>query len=167
MKFDDEDMRLIRANLDKLSEADRLLLTILATTGMRLSEAFQITSEQKERGIRFVIIGRKTKASKRRVPLPAKLLPLLPATIKGPLFPDVTRTPPRPGFPFLRGIGITDPAKVVHSFRHRAQDRLRTAGCRIDIRWELLGHEKKTVAEGYGEGSPVPILKKWIDKIGF
>ena len=168
LKFDDEDMRLIRANLDKLSEADRLLLTILATTGMRLSEAFQITSEQKERGIRFVIIGRKTKASKRRVPLPAKLLPLLPATIKGPLFPDDNAHAASTRLnPFLRGIGITDPAKVVHSFRHRAQDRLRTAGCRIDIRWELLGHEKKTVAEGYGEGSPVPILKKWIDKIGF
>jgi hypothetical protein len=31
----------------------------------------------------------------------------------------------------------------------------------------LLGHEKKTVAEGYGLGFPVPLLKRWIDKIGF
>jgi hypothetical protein len=34
------------------------------------------------------------------------------------------------------------------------------------VRWALLGHEEKTVAAGYGEGFPVPLLKKWIDKIG-
>jgi hypothetical protein len=37
----------------------------------------------------------------------------------------------------------------------------------IDYRWALLGHEKKTVAEGYDLGFPVPLLKRWIDKIGF
>lgn len=61
---------------------------------------------------------------------------------------------------------ITDARKVIHSLRHRAQDRLRAAGCPEDVRWELLGHEKETVAAGYGEGSPVPLLRKWIDKIG-
>jgi hypothetical protein len=67
---------------------------------------------------------------------------------------------------FLDDIGITDPRKVIHSLRHRAQDRLRAGGCPEDVRWELLGHEKETVAAGYGEGSPVPLLRKWIDKIG-
>jgi len=43
---------------------------------------------------------------------------------------------------------------------------LRAAGCPEDVRWELLGHDKETVAAGYGEGSPVPLLRKWIDKIG-
>jgi hypothetical protein len=28
------------------------------------------------------------------------------------------------------------------------------------------GHEETTVAAGYGEGFPVPLLKQWIDKIG-
>jgi hypothetical protein len=68
---------------------------------------------------------------------------------------------------FLRDIGIADSRKVVHSLRHRAQDRLRAAGCPQDVRWALLGHEEKTVAAGYGEGFPVPLLKRWIDKIGF
>jgi len=68
---------------------------------------------------------------------------------------------------FLDDIGIADARKVIHSLRHRAQDRLRAAGCPEDVRWELLGHEKKTVATGYGEGSPVPLLRKWIDKSGF
>jgi hypothetical protein len=31
----------------------------------------------------------------------------------------------------------------------------------------ILGREKETVAAGYGEGSPVPMLRMWIDKIGF
>jgi hypothetical protein len=35
------------------------------------------------------------------------------------------------------------------------------------MRWAVLGHEEKSVAEGYGKGFSVPQLKKWIDKIGF
>ena len=31
----------------------------------------------------------------------------------------------------------------------------------------MLGHEEETVAAGYGVGFPVPLLRKWIDKIGF
>lgn len=56
---------------------------------------------------------------------------------------------------------------MIHSFRHRAQDRLRAYECPQDIRWALLGHEDDTVAEDYGEGFPVRVLKRWIDKIGF
>jgi hypothetical protein len=40
-------------------------------------------------------------------------------------------------------------------------------GAPQDIREALLGHSKVTVGEGYGLGFPVPMLKKWIDKIGF
>ena len=36
----------------------------------------------------------------------------------------------------------------------------------MDVQYELLGHEDTTVAAGYGKGSPVPMLRKWIDKIG-
>jgi hypothetical protein len=50
--------------------------------------------------------------------------------------------------------------------RYRPQDRLRAAGCPIDVRWALLGHEDKTVAEGYGKGFPMPLPKRWIDEIG-
>ena len=69
---------------------------------------------------------------------------------------------------WLRDVcGIEDDAKVLHSFRHRAQDRLRAAECPADIRHAILGHEDKSVAEGYGEGFAVIVLKKWIDRIGF
>ena len=167
--FSDNDMRTIRDNLHTLPEADRLLMYVLGTTGMRLGEAYQINGEKKERGIRYVIVGTKTEASTRRVPLPAKLLPHLPKVIEGRLFPasDNEHLASSRLNPWLRKIGIVNEALVIHSFRHRAQDRLRAAGCPPEERWEVLGHEKKTVAEGYGEGFPVPVLKKWIDRIGF
>ena len=69
-----------------------MLFRLLATTGMRLSEAFEIDGEMKERGVRYVIVGKKTEQSLRRVPLPAAVLPYLPKSIKGPLFVTSTRT---------------------------------------------------------------------------
>jgi integrase len=175
-KRDDEQARLplnaadiknAKRNLDRLDKGDQLLFRLLATTGMRLSEAFEIDGESKERGCRFVIVGKKTEQSLRRVPLPAGVLPYLPKTINGPLFQGDARAASKRLNRFLNDCGIVDPRKVVHSLRHRAQDRLRAAECPQDIRWALLGHEKKTVAEDYGEGFSVPQLKRWIDKIGF
>jgi integrase len=104
------------------------------------------------------------------VPLPADLLPHLPAKIIGPLFAckSVTNSASKRLMAFLRDdCGITDPLKVVHSLRHRAKDQLRAAGCPLDVQYELLGHETATIAAGYGRGSPVPLLKSWIDRIGF
>ena len=167
----DADMKEVKRNLARISESDQLLVRMLGSTGMRLSEAFEIEGEEKEKGCRYVIVGKKTEQSLRRVPLPTALLPFLPKTIMGPLFPRTTRDPPDAASKrlakFLDDCGIVDPRKVTHSLRHRAQDRLRAAGCPEDVRWAILGHEEETVAAGYGEGFPVPLLRKWIDKIGF
>jgi integrase len=167
LPLDDADMKAIRSGLDRLDKGDRLLLRMLAATGMRLSEAFEIDCESKERGIRYVIVGRKTKQSKRRVPLPACLRPALPKIIKGRLFDGTESGASKRLNRFLNDVGIVDARKVLHSLRHRAQDRLRAAGCPEDVRWAILGHEEKTVAAGYGEGFPVTLLRQWIDKIGF
>jgi integrase len=170
LPLDDADMKEVRRNLDKLSRSDQLLLRLLATTGMRLSEAFEIDSEATEKGCRYVIVGKKTEQSLRRVPLPVSVLPFLPKKITRPLFAsnlaDPADTASKHLNLFLNDCGIVDPRKVVHSLRHRAQDRLRAAGCPEDVRWAILGHEERTVAAGYGEGFPVPLLRKWVDKIG-
>jgi integrase len=167
LPLSEADIKTVKQNFDQLDKHDQLLFRVLATTGMRLSEALEIENEQKEGGCRYVIIGKKTPQSHRRVPLPAAVLSYLPKVINEPLFeggaPGASKRLNR----FLRDIGIVDKGKVVHSLRHRAQDRLRAAGCPVDYRWSLLGHEVETVAEGYGSGFPVPMLKKWIDKIGF
>jgi integrase len=170
LPLNDEDMKTIKRNLDKLDESEQLLIRLLASTGMRLSEAFEIDGEEKERGVRYVVVGKKTEQSLRRVPLPACVLPHVPKSIKGQLFVSDDRDPPDAASKklnrFLDDCGIDDPRKVVHSLRHRAQDRLRAAECPEDIRWAILGHEKRTVAAGYGEGFSLPVLSKWIDKIG-
>jgi integrase len=169
----DADLKVIKRNLDNLSKSDQLLVRLLASTGMRLAEAYQIEGEEKENGVRFTIIGTKTDQSLRRVPFPAAVLPHLPKKITGPLFPRDQKDPADAASKrlgrFLRDdCGITDKAKVgAHSWRHRAQDKLRAAECPQDVRWALLGHEEETVAEGYGEGFSVRMLKKWVDRIGF
>ena len=79
----DDDMAVCKQNLTKrsesgrfkLSEFDQLLFRVLACTGMRLGEAFQINGEQIEREIRYCFIGTKTEASRRRVLFPEDLLP--------------------------------------------------------------------------------------------
>jgi integrase len=167
LPLDGADIKNAKSNLGRLSEGDGLLFRLLATTGMRLSEAFEIDGELKERGCRYVIVGKKTEQSLRRVPLPAGALLHLPKSIKGRLFRGGAKAASKRLNRFLNDVGIIDPRKVVHSLRHRAQDRLRAAGCPEDCRWAILGHEEKTVAAGYGEGFPVPLLRQWIDKIGF
>lgn len=167
LPFDDDDMILIRDHLHELDKSNQLLVRVLASTGMRRGEAFEISSEAKENGVRYTVIGTKTEASRRRVPFPADLLPHLPAKITAPLFRGSKEAATLRIGRWLRKIGVADKAKVLHSFRHRAQDRLRAAGVREDLRWAILGHEKRTIASGYGIGFPVPMLKDAIDKIGF
>ena len=167
LPLNDKDIRDIKRNLERLGAGDQLLFRLLATTGMRLSEAFEIDGEQTERGCRYVIVGKKTEQSLRRVPLPSAMLAHLPKKITGRLFQGDARTASKRLNRFLNECGIIDPRKVIHSLRHRAQDRLRAADCPEDKRWAILGHEKKTVAAGYGVGFPMPMLKKWIDRIGF
>jgi integrase len=167
LPLDEADIRNVKRNLGQLDETDQLLFRVLASTGMNLSEPFEIDGEMKERGCRYVVIGSKTSQRLRRVPLPAAVLPFLPKKIEGRLFKAGGGAVSKRLMRFLRSVGIDDPRKVVHSLRHRAQDRLRAAGCPEDIRWAILGHEEETVAAGYGEGFPVPLLRRWIDKIGF
>jgi integrase len=167
LPLSDADIKNAKLSLDRLDHGDQMLFRLLATTGMRLSEAFEIEDELKERGCRYVIVGKKTDQSERRVPLPAGVLPYLPKVINVPLFEGKASQASKRLNRFLNECGIVDRRKVVHSLRHRAQDRLRAAGCPEDTRWAILGHEERTVAAGYGEGFPVPFLKRWIDKIGF
>jgi integrase len=167
LPLSEADIKNVKSNLDRLDKGDQLLFRLLACTGMRLSEAFELEDELKERSCRYVIVGKKTEQSERRVPLPAGVLPYVPKTIKGRLFEGGAPAASKRLNRFLNDCGIADARKVVHSLRHRAQDRLRAAGCPEDVRWAILGHEERTVAEGYGEGFPVPILRRWIDKIGF
>lgn len=170
-----QDMIKAKSSLATLSKHDQLLWKLLATTGMRLGEAFQIDAEFEEDGTRFVVIGSKTLSSRRRVPLPTILLPDLPPLIECKLFDGIPEVSGKRLRYYLRRLDISydrnrntgSKKKVVHSLRHRAADRLRAAQCPDSVRLEILGHERKTVAAGYGHGSPVSLLKRYIDFIGY
>ena len=158
------DLELCRGGLVKLSDQDRLLFRLLCTTGMRLGEAMSIDREDTQGGVRFVTIGTKTESSHRRVPLPASVLPYLPAKIEAPLFSGTANAASKRLNGLLRDVGISDPAKSVHSLRHRAHDVLREVGCPEPIQRALLGHAKD-VHSKYGAGQPLAILKEWVDRI--
>ncbi len=166
LPFDDDDMKLIRDHLHELDKSNQLLVRVLASTGMRRGEAFEIDNEAVENGVRYCVVGTKTEASRRRVPFPESLIPYLPEKITAPLFTGSKEASTLRIGRWLRKIGVADKAKVLHSFRHRAQDRLRAAGVPEDVRWAILGHERRTIASGYGVGFPVSKLKEAIDKIG-
>jgi integrase len=173
--FSDADMKVIRENLHLLDDSDQLLVRILATTGMRRGEAFEIDREEIEGGIRFVTIGTKTPQSLRRAPFPADLLPYLPPKITGQLIPGRMDTASKRLREWLTDIGITDPDKApMHSFRHRAAQRLRAAGVPEDVREAVGGWangKKKKTSRKYGNkhgaGYPLSVLKEAIDRIGF
>lgn len=169
------DMQKVRENLRILTDHDQLLWVWLASTGMRLGEAFQIREEFEEEGSRYVMIGTKTRSSQRRVPIPQAVIEYGQGPIKSNIFDGRPAAASNRLLTFLRRLEISydnekDTGrrdKVIHSLRHRAKDRLRASRCPLELQYELLGHEIVTVAGNYGVGSPVPILREWIDKIGY
>ncbi len=171
----DTDMATVRRNLNSLKPEERLLWMLCATTGMRRGEALSIDHEYEEEGVRFVIIGTKTKSSLRRVPLPDAVLPLLPKKITGPIFtastPEEQKNLGRNLLRAIRRMGVksvlSTQLKDLHSLRHRAKDRLRRAECPGEMQDWILGHDEITVSVDYGLGPVMPNVKRWIDKIGY
>jgi integrase len=124
---------------------------------------FYITS-QASRGKRL-----KTKASQRVIPVHAELVKLgllkfvedvrRRAGEKAFLFPLIAPTQGRAGVAawakwfgrYLRAQGVTDAAKVFHSFRHAFKDALRQGKVNQELHDALTGHaQASTVSGGYG-----------------
>ena len=54
---------------------------------------------------------------------------------------------------------------VVHSFRHSLRDRLRAVECPSDIVDAIGGWKTSGVGHGYGNGYPLDVLNRWMNKI--
>jgi len=54
---------------------------------------------------------------------------------------------------------------VIHSFRHSLRDRLRAVECPSDIVDAIGGWKTSGVGHGYGNGYPLEVLEKWMNKI--
>jgi integrase len=54
---------------------------------------------------------------------------------------------------------------VIHSFRHSLRDRLRAVECPSDIVDAIGGWKTSGIGHGYGNGYPLAVLEKWINRI--
>ena len=54
---------------------------------------------------------------------------------------------------------------VIHSFRQSLRDRLRAVECPSDIVDAIVGWKTSGVGHGYGNGYPLEVLEKWMERI--
>jgi len=177
---DDESGRLpfsveqVRQILSKLP-ADgpiRSVLLLLAFTGARLAEVIGLRQQDvgEQEGIAYLDIrphaqrSLKTKASRRRVPVHPELLRLgftrdaLPVAGSATMWSQKLNR-------WLRANGFADARLVVHSFRHTVKDRLRAARVPEAEQRVLLGHAASGVADSYGGGFPLSVLRDAVSRI--
>lgn len=124
----------------------------------------------------------KTHTSVRRVPLHhialdagfQTYLDWLAATGERQLFPELPATNKRTkemsrwfGRAFRPSIGIDDPTRTFHSFRHLFKDRCREAKLRRDLHDSLTGHADGSAGAHYGDGLTLEDLKSGIDALTF
>jgi hypothetical protein len=161
-------------------------------TGARLDELGQLllTDVKHETGIHYLHLNTldegkrlKTGSSRRRVPLHPELVrcgflryvealrrkgarqvfPELHADKNGRWTSAVSKAINR----YLDRIGITDPLKVVHSFRHSLKDACRDAEIPEPIHDAITGHSGGGVGRDYGKGEPLRVLAKSVAKISY
>lgn len=165
-----------------LFTADELLLwTFCLHTGARPAEIYDLQEEFRETlehhpvtgapsDIRYIWIDRsKNAASTRRLPIPAAVLPLLPAEIKGPLFTETLGNICGRINDKMQDVGITSPDPVTkrerkpfYSTRHRCKSRLAIADCPEEVRKAIMGHTKDE-HDGYGDDMALWKIKPWIE----
>ena len=54
---------------------------------------------------------------------------------------------------------------VVHGLRHGFRDRLRAVEAPVDMIDQLGGWSLRSVGQGYGDGYPLDLLYRWMQKI--
>ena len=161
---------------------DRLLLSILATTGLRPSEAGNLTWERfndtEHEGIRYFTtldtadekVRVKNAGSKRLVPIHPDLQ--LPEPSTGRLFDYEKNEDGLTGtdighqiLPSLHGI-VPHPNKSIRSFRKTFKVMMRDAGIGEEVHDAITGHAQTTSASraNYG-GMGVPVMFEAISKL--
>lgn len=177
-------------------EAAKWLPLLAAFTGARLEELgrLEVSDIGTEEEVPHLFIqtrgegrGLKNRHSRRKVPLHPELIRLgfldyvddCRKTSNVALFPDLksNRTEVTAAFSkwwgrYSRSLGIDEPQKVFHSFRHLVKRSLRDAGVDKTLRDALQGHAVADVAESYGVdaegfGVSLPVLYDSISKLSY
>jgi integrase len=152
----------------------RWILLLLAYTGARLAEVVGLRQQDvgEERGISYLDIrphearSLKTKVSCRRVPIHCELLRMGFAREVLPFTGSPDMWSQKLGR-WLRANGFTDARLVVHSLRHTVKDRLRAARVPEAEQRALLGHAGIGVADSYGSGFPLSVLRDAVKRIAY
>lgn len=67
-----------------------------------------------------------------------------------------------------RKVGVDDPKKVFHSFRHTVIDRLKNADVQEHMIAEVVGHENDNITTGrYGQKPDVGKLAEMIERLDY
>jgi len=169
LPFSKEELLLLFQQL--MPKQERLLLSILMTTGMRLDEAALMTWErivEYQNILCFSLLPSneedtvivKNEGSKRYIPVPDIIRPLLSKSGKGRLFNYRTHNGKAQAkasdalMPLVRKVTASD-RKVVHSLRGNLKDLIRDAGYTKEINDFLTGHAQGDVAGRYGQGPSI------------
>lgn len=160
--------------LDGLNEDARLVIYVLADTGLRPSEALnlQATSIHLEAPIPFVEVlpeGRvlKTEDSRREIPLVGAALAAMKLRPNGfPLYRDRSASLSALVNKFLSNNGLR-PTKLhsLYSLRHSFKDRLIAAEAPDSLIDSLMGH--RTGKPKYGRGPALELKLKFLSSIAF
>ena len=162
--------------LNDVSEQVRLLIRVLATSGMRLDEAALLNFEdvKEENGVLFYDLTTKSKlvkniGSARKVPVHDSVHI---GGGEGPIFTEFSRdndgkAQSHASKVLMKAVRrvTSDPHKVIHSLRGTFKDKLRDAGVSKEINDFITGHGSGDVAGTYGQGPSLAQRKEAIDKI--
>jgi integrase len=192
LPYDATDLRKIFGSeaYRELTGAKRWIPLIALYSGGRLEEVagLRVKDIRAEAGVTFFAFephserGLKTDSSRRNVPVHPELITLglldYAKTVPqdGLLFPSLRPGPhgKRSGAfskwyaRFVDGLGVSDPRKAFHSFRHSFKDACRAAGISEEIHDALTGHVSGGgVGRKYGLGPSLPVMAEAIARIEY
>lgn len=68
---------------------------------------------------------------------------------------------------YLPKVGITDPAKVFHSFRHTFKTAMSVAGVPRAVSDQITGHDDASSGAGYIHDASLDVLKEAVDRVAY
>jgi hypothetical protein len=174
--------------------AAKWLPLIALFTGARLEEIGQaLTTDVKHQdGIDYLDINTldrragkrvKNRSSRRKLPLHSELVrcgllayveerrrarderlfPALRPSVSGQMTGNWSKWWSR----YTDDLGIDDPRKVFHSFRHTFKDACRAARIEEELHDALTGHTSASVGRKYGSGVPLEVLAEAVAKVSY
>ena len=164
----------------KMEHQEKLLLSMLITTGMRLDEAALMTWERittHKNVLCFSLVNDdenvlvKNRGSMRYIPVPNALKPILGNGGEGRLFKyridqdgKAQAKASDAVMPYIRQVTTND-RKVVHSLRGNFKDLIRDLGVSKEINDFITGHAQGDVAGKYGQGPSMNKRLEVVNKI--